>query len=88
MSSATSLSLLESLPPELFNRVLSYVLVPIEEFTAPTKFHGYRFDTALLRVNKAVHALAKSYPHHSISWVRLDVNWDAFLIDPHWIGVP
>jgi hypothetical protein len=60
MASASSPSLLEGLPPELFNRVLGYVLEPIEEFTTSTKFHGYRFDTALLRVNKAVHALAKS----------------------------
>jgi hypothetical protein len=88
MSSVAAPSLLESLPPELFNRVLSYVLEPIAYGDTPTKFSGYRFDTALLRVNKAIHALAKSYLHHTISWARIDVNWDAFLIDPHWMCVP
>jgi hypothetical protein len=88
MSSAAAPSLLESLPPELFNYVLSYVLEPIDNTETPTQFRSYRFDTALMRINKAIHALAKSYLHHSISWARIDVNWDAFLIDPHWIGVP
>jgi hypothetical protein len=53
MSSTVAPSLLESLPPELFNRVLSYVLEPIDHTETPTQFHSYRVDTALLRVNKA-----------------------------------
>jgi hypothetical protein len=79
---------LESLPAELFNRVLSYVLEPETTPELNDKFRGYRIDTAILRVNKAIYVLVKGYPHHSISWIRLDLNWDAFLIDPHWIGIP
>jgi hypothetical protein len=88
MSSAAASSLFESLPPELFNRVLSYVLEPVVNEEASTKFRGYQFDTAILLVNKAIHALAKGYLHHSISWIRLDLNWDGFLIDPRWLGIP
>ena len=86
MASATSPSLLESRPPELFNRVLGYVLQPESTPEMKDKFRGYRIDIAILRVKKAIHALARGNMHHSISWIRLGVNWDAFLINPHWVG--
>lgn len=89
MTTNSSVSRLESLPGELFNCILSYVFDPACS-TIPesaSRFRGYRFDTALLRVNKIIHQLAKSYLHASLSWVRFDINWESFLIDPHWLGV-
>jgi len=89
MSHNISPSLLEALPPEIFNRILRYIFDPAQS-EAPettTSFRSYVFDTALLRVNKAVHELAKSYLHLSLSWIRFDINWGAFLIDPHWLGI-
>jgi hypothetical protein len=89
MATPESTSRLEALPAELFNRVLSYVYDPeqCEIQESNTKFRGYRLETSLLRVNKAIHELAKSYLHHALSWVRLDINWGAFIIDPRWVGV-
>jgi hypothetical protein len=57
---------LEALPAELFNRVLSYIYEPeqCEVQESNTNFRGYRFETSLLRVNKAIRELAKSYLHH------------------------
>jgi hypothetical protein len=89
MATPESTSRLEALPAELFNRVLSYVYDPeqCEIQESNIKFRGYRLETSLLRVNKAIHELAKSYLHHALSWVRLDINWGAFIIDPRWVGV-
>jgi hypothetical protein len=90
MASLEEASRLKSLPPEIFNRILGYVLDPIQSkvCSSPPKFRAYRFDTAILRVNKAIHTVAKTDLHYSISWLRFDVNWDAFLIDPYWLGIP
>ena len=89
MNNPPSVSHLEALPAELFNRVLSYVFNPydceIEE--SNTTFGGYRFETSLLRISKTIHELAKSYVHHMLSWIRFDINWGAFAIQPHWLGV-
>jgi len=89
MNSPPSISHLEAVPAELFNRVLSYVLNPydceIEE--SNTTFGGYHFETSLLRISKNIHQLAKSYVHHALSWVRFDINWGALAIQPHWLGV-
>ncbi|KAF2125501.1 hypothetical protein P153DRAFT_324878 [Dothidotthia symphoricarpi CBS 119687] len=89
MATDEPVSRLESLPAELFNRVLGYVLYPDRSAIpdSSTQFRTYRFDTAILRVNKAIHQLGKSYLHNSLSWIRFDINWSAFLIDPHWLGV-
>jgi hypothetical protein len=89
MSTLTSTSNLEALPAELFNRVLSYIFDPheCEIEDSNTEFGGYRFETSLLRVNKIVHRLARSYMHHALSWVRFELNWGAFAIDPRWLGV-
>jgi hypothetical protein len=51
-------------------------------------FNTHRFDTAILRVNKAIHRLARSHLHHNLTWIRFDINWGSFLIDPHWLGIP
>jgi hypothetical protein len=40
-----------------------------------------------MRVNKAIHELAKSYLHHVLSWIRCDINWGTFIIDLRWAGV-
>jgi len=91
MSITRRISSFEALPPEIFNHVLGYLFDPAtckikEPSTAAS--YSYRFDVAIFRVSKAVHSLAKSHLHHSLSWIRFDFNWDAFLIDPHWVGVP
>lgn len=90
MSHTIPQSLLEALPPEIFNRILSYIFDPAQSEVpeTTTSFRSYVFDTALLRVNKALYELAKSYLHLSLSWIRFDINWGAFLIDPHWLGIP
>ncbi|KAF1918611.1 hypothetical protein BDU57DRAFT_443082, partial [Ampelomyces quisqualis] len=90
MSGVGAASLLEALPPEIFNAILGYIFSPRESIAPPTAttFRGYRFNTSILRVNKAINRLAKSYLHLGLAWVRLDINWHAFLIDPHWLGVP
>ncbi|KAF1942313.1 hypothetical protein EJ02DRAFT_454337 [Clathrospora elynae] len=79
---STSTSLLESLQSELFNRVLNCVLTPQTTTGLEPQFRGYVIDTAILRVNKAVHKLAKNYLHSTVSWIRLDLNWDALFINP------
>lgn len=89
MNIPTSVSHLESLPAELFNRVLSYVFNPhdLEIEESNTTFGGYCFETSLLRTSKSIHQLVKSYVHHTLSWIRFDINWGAFAIQPHWLGV-
>jgi len=90
MSTTRSVSRLEALPSEIFNSILSYVLDPTQSLVpeSSTAFRSYRFDTTLLRVSKGIHDVAKSYLHHSLSWIRFDINWRTLLIDPHWLGIP
>ncbi|KAH4160451.1 hypothetical protein HBH64_164050 [Parastagonospora nodorum] len=90
MSHNTPSSPLETLPPEIFNRILDYIFDPAQSEVpeSTTNFRTYVFDTGLLRVNKALHKLAKSHLHLSLSWIRFDINWGAFLIDPHWLCIP
>ncbi|KAF2024128.1 hypothetical protein EK21DRAFT_118095 [Setomelanomma holmii] len=66
-----TLSDLGFLPAEIFNRVLAFVLDPVQSEVAetPTTFRDYRLDTAILRVNKGAHEVAKSYLHHGLAWV-------------------
>jgi hypothetical protein len=83
-------SRLESLPPEIFNRILSFVFDPSSSKTeeSETHFSGYRFDVSLLCVNKAVYQLARSYLHHALVWVKVNINLPSLpLVDPHWLGV-
>jgi hypothetical protein len=55
---------------------------------SPSAFRSYRSETAILRVSKSVHDLAKGHLHYSLSWIRFDINWDALPINPSSIGVP
>jgi hypothetical protein len=89
-SYSAPVSRLEVLPSETFNRVLDYIFSPADCKVPenPTTFGIHRFHTAILRVNKAIHRLAKSHLYHNLTWIRFDINWGSFLIDPHWLGIP
>jgi hypothetical protein len=71
------------------NRVLDYIFSSADCKVPenPTTFSVHRFHTAILRVNKAIHRLARIHLHHNLTWIRFDINWGSFLIDPHWLGI-
>jgi hypothetical protein len=66
----------ESLPPEMFNNVLGYLIGD----AAPTH------HLEILRVDKGFHALGKSYLDGN-AWVKFRINYDRLLYDPTAIGV-
>ncbi|KAA8618009.1 hypothetical protein PtrV1_09516 [Pyrenophora tritici-repentis] len=84
----SSTSRLEDLPTEIFDHILGYVLCPQTTLEQGRFFRRYHISTAILPVNKAIYALAKRYLHYSISWIRLDLDWDTFAIDPLCMRIP
>jgi hypothetical protein len=78
-STAThTISLFESLPPEIFNHVLSYLLnVDEVERTADTRLRGYAFDLSICQVNQHIYALSKTYFDKVNTWIRFDINLPA-----------
>ncbi|KAF2024134.1 hypothetical protein EK21DRAFT_118101 [Setomelanomma holmii] len=82
------MSRLAQLPPELFNMVLSHLLNAEQVERAPTtaKLRGYAFQLAILRVNKEIHALAKSYLDNANTCIQFDINPPA--IDPSSFDAP
>lgn len=88
-SPSKTTSRLESLPGEIFNWILAYVLEP-KRNTDPmsdSSFTRHKIDTAILAVNKNCHRLGRSYLHHTVPWVRFELNTGLF-IDPRWLEIP
>jgi hypothetical protein len=89
MATQSQISRLESVPGEVFNNIIGHILDPCEN-ELDSDVHGfcrYSFNTSILCTNRNIHSLARSYLHNGLAWVRIDVNWPSFLVDPRWVGV-
>jgi hypothetical protein len=69
------MSVFESLPPEILNNMLSYLLNADEvERAADTRLRGYALDFSICRVNQHIYALSKIYFDKVNTWIRFKIN--------------
>jgi hypothetical protein len=82
----TPTSAFENLPGEIMNNILSH-LVGATNHALPTPkriCNRPNFDTAIMRTNKYMHALSKSYFCKENKWIVFDIN-KLFILQP-WIN--
>jgi hypothetical protein len=87
---ASQTSPLEDLPPEVFNRILYFLLhhKAVERRATFSNPRRYVFETSVLRLNKDIHHLAQSYFHVDNHWTKIHTNLTNFVRGLNAIGIP